>query len=172
MYRVRCFGCEPTKGVTVDAENKLVSPYWEDFSDEKQGIELFQKEDGGLESLVLKENGVNGNPTVYFNGKVALKGLEDKNYQSVFAVYSANLTTENNSESTVLSIQEKGVTDYGNREDLAFFQTYKIGSNPTPTGWFPMVLMLIGAHVRRRLLTKQQVFILALLLLGMSRAIW
>ena len=109
------------KGVTVDAENKLVSPYWEDFSDEKQGIELFQKEDGGLESLVLKENGVNGNPTVYFNGKVALKGLEDKNYQSVFAVYSANLTTENNSESTVLSIQEKGVTDYGNREDLAFF---------------------------------------------------
>ena len=62
------------KGVTVDAENKLVSPYWEDFSDEKQGIELFQKEDGGLESLVLKENGVNGNPTVYFNGKVALKG--------------------------------------------------------------------------------------------------
>ncbi|HJG88174.1 T9SS type A sorting domain-containing protein [Barnesiella viscericola] len=121
------------KGVTVDAENKLVSPYWEDFSDEKQGIELFQKEDGGLESLVLKENGVNGNPTVYFNGKVALKGLEDKNYQSVFAVYSANLTTENNSESTVLSIQEKGVTDYGKREDLAFFQTYKIGSNPTPT---------------------------------------
>lgn len=121
------------KGVTVDAENKLVSPYWEDFSEQQQGVELFQKEEGGVESLVLRESVVNDNPTVYFNGKVALKGLEDKNYQSVFAVYSANLTTENNSESTVLSIQEKGVTDYGNREDLAFFQTYKIGSNATPT---------------------------------------
>ena len=121
------------KGVTVDAENKLVSPYWEDLSDQKQGVELFQKEEGGVESLELKEGTVNGNPTVYFNGKVAVKGLEDKHYQSIFAVYSANLTTENNSESTVLSIQEKGVTDYGNKEDLAFFQTYKIGSNPTPT---------------------------------------
>lgn len=121
------------KGVTVDAENKLVSPYWEDLSDQKQGVELFQKEEGGVESLELKEGTVNGNPTVYFNGKVAVKGLEDKHYQSIFAVYSANLTTENNSESTVLSIQEKEVTDYGNKEDLAFFQTYKIGSNPTPT---------------------------------------
>ena len=121
------------KGVTVDAENKLVSPYWEDLSDQKQGVELFQKEEGGVESLELKEGTVNGNPTVYFNGKVAVKGLEDKHYQSIFAVYSANLTTENNSDSTVLSIQEKEVTDYGNKEDLAFFQTYKIGSNPTPT---------------------------------------
>lgn len=121
------------KGVTVDADNKLVNPYWEDFSDQKQAVELVQKEDGISESLVLKSGTVNFNPTVYFNGKIALKGLENKNYQSVFAVYSANLTAENNEESTVLSIQEKGITDYGDKEDLVFFQTYKIGTNPTPT---------------------------------------
>lgn len=121
------------KGVTIDADNKLTSPYWEDLSDQKQEIELFQKDEGGSETLTLKNSTVNFNPTVYFNGKIALKGLENKKYQSVFAVYSANLTTENKEESTVLSIQEKGITDYGNKEDLVFFQTYKMGSNPTPT---------------------------------------
>ena len=121
------------KGVTIDADNKLTSPYWEDLSDQKQEIELFQKDEGGSETLTLKNSTVNFNPTVYFNGKIALKGLENKKYQSVFAVYSANLTTENKEESTLLSIQEKGITDYGNKEDLVFFQTYKMGSNPTPT---------------------------------------
>ena len=121
------------KGVTINADNKLTSPYWEDLSDQKQEIELFQREEGDSESLTLKNSTVNFNPTVHFNGKIALKGLENKKYQSVFAVYSANLTTENKEESTVLSIQEKGITDYGNKEDIVFFQTYKMGSNPTPT---------------------------------------
>ena len=47
------------KGVTINADNKLTSPYWEDLSDQKQEIELFQREEGDSESLTLKNSTVN-----------------------------------------------------------------------------------------------------------------
>ena len=77
------------KGVTINADNKLTSPYWEDLSDQKQEIELFQREEGDSESLTLKNSTVNFNPTVHFNGKIALKGLENKkipiSFRSLFS---------------------------------------------------------------------------------------
>lgn len=63
------------KGVTINADNKLTSPYWEDLSDQKQEIELFQREEGDSESLTLKKQHRQFQPNSSFQWENCIKRI-------------------------------------------------------------------------------------------------